>query len=255
LYVTLTDPALSGWNIQNQTPSPPLGDLILSLSPALIIAIALLRFVWPKRTQPEIRLLLSWFVIGLVLVYIPLGLQRRFMTALFIPVVGLAVVGVSQIPTAWRRTSWIVPTLVVLSLPTNLILLAVALFGGISRDPAVFITADEAAGMNWISRQAGISDLVLSAPETGTLIPAHTGRRVIYGHPFETVNASQEKKSSQSFYDGVWDEEKSLNFLTERGVNEVFYGPREKKLGNPAVLKLLPVIYQQGDVTIYGSKP
>ena len=35
--------------------------------------------------------------------------------------------------------------------------------------------------------------LILSSPEMGLFIPAQTGRRVLYGHPFETVNADAEK--------------------------------------------------------------
>ena len=40
VWVTMVDPIFAGWNAQNLTPSPPVWDVLISLSPALLLALA-----------------------------------------------------------------------------------------------------------------------------------------------------------------------------------------------------------------------
>jgi hypothetical protein len=83
-------------------------------------------------------------------------------------------------------------------------------------------------------------------------IPAHTGRRVLYGHPFETVNAEAEEAAVNQFFQNAASQpEAALDFLQHRSVEYIFYGPKERQLG---VLPELPGVearFSQGDVTIY----
>jgi uncharacterized membrane protein len=66
----------------------------------------------------------------------------------------------------------------------------------------------------------------------GLYIPAYTGRRVIYGHPFETVNAEQMEARVIKYFEGSNDKEELAGLLD---VNYVFYGPRERKIGSMAI--------------------
>jgi hypothetical protein len=92
MWVTTSHPVLRGWNEQNQTLSPPLWDLILSFSPALLFAIPGAWAIWRGRVSQG-RILLLWGVLGILLMYLPFGLQRRLLSGLMIPLVGLAVMG------------------------------------------------------------------------------------------------------------------------------------------------------------------
>lgn len=71
------DPILAAWNAQNITLTPPIWDLMLAFSPALILAVP---GIWHiLRTKEEAgRMLVVWFLTSLILIYLPFDLQRRF---------------------------------------------------------------------------------------------------------------------------------------------------------------------------------
>jgi hypothetical protein len=52
---------------------------------------------------------------------------------------------------------------------------------------------------------------------------------VLYGHPYETVNAGAEKAQVVGFFRGELASPGA--FLEQRTVDYIFYGPRERRLG------------------------
>ncbi|HJW89307.1 MAG TPA: hypothetical protein VJ436_01560 [Anaerolineales bacterium] len=256
LLVITRDPLLSGWNAQNLTPSPPPWDLLLSLSPVILLAIPGLRFAW-KRGGPGGRLLALWAVLGLTLVYLPFGLQRRFVLGLYIPLAGLAAMGARRlVAEKKRRGAWLVAALFLLALPTNLVVLGAGLHGVQTRDPALYLSRDEQALMAWLAENTPIEAVLLAAPETGLIIPAHSGRRVLYGHPFESVPADVRRAQVTDFYTGMGGSQ-VVDVLAQ--VDYVVYGPRERALGRPVVLSSMERVYASGGVEVYqtgrGSGP
>jgi hypothetical protein len=145
---------------------------------------------------------------------------------------------------------------VALAAPTLLLILALAVFGSLSHEPAYYLSGDEARAMQWIEGNTPPHALILAAPETGLLIPGLTGRRVIYGHPFETINAEQEQAAVERFFSlssvsGSDLAQSGRDFLQQRQVDYIFYGPREQALGPLlAGLNLRPV-FTSGGVTVY----
>ncbi len=246
------DPVFAGWNAQNLTPSPPVWDIFIAFSPALLAAALLgsarLRGGRDLET-PLLRPLLVWVVLGLVLLYVPFGLQRRFMFGLFVPIAGLAGVWLVVIETR-RPAGLFARALLFLSLPSNLILMMVVLFGVQSHDPLFYLTRDEHQALNWIEAHTAPQALVLSSPEMGMFIPARTGRRVLYGHPFETVNASQMADETERFYTSL-SEAPALDLLESYQVDYVFFGPRERALGALPNLPQLKLVFTAGEVTVY----
>ncbi len=245
-----SDPVLSGWNAQNLTMTPPWWDILLSLSPALLLAVPGLWMLAKKGNQGS-EILISWAVLGLLAVAVPFSLQRRFMMGLYIPLAGLAAAGLQaliQRRPGWRRMLTI--SLFVLALPTNLILIAGLLYGINSRDPALYLYPGEALAFEWIQAQTDADALILASPAAGLLIPGHTGRRVIYGHPFETVDAVRTEAQVLSFFSGRL-AGSAADFYDRWGVEYVFYGPREQQLGpSPDEDSLVPV-YDHAQVVIF----
>ena len=68
--------------------------------------------------------------------------------------------------------------------------------------PEYYLTQDETAALNWLKDNTAADAVILAGPEMGLFIPAQTGRRVIYGHPFETVNAELEEENVLAVYTG-----------------------------------------------------
>jgi hypothetical protein len=246
LWIARVDTQLAAWNAQNLTLTPPAWDVLLALSPALLLAIpGAWRVV--RRHEQYGRVLLVWTLISAALIYAPLGLQRRFLMGLYVPLVGLAMYGLEVFSTRYSiRFARLAAVLALgLALPTTLLILMVGLIGAQTRDPLLYLTRSEAQALEWLQSNTPADALVLAAPETGLLIPARTGRRVIYGHPYETVNAEVEKAQVTHFFQGG--SLSSPAFLEHRRVDYLFYGPRERRLGTLPEQLILLTVYDTGN--------
>ncbi len=249
------DPLLSGWNAQNLTPAPAVWDLLIALFPAVLLAIFAL---WRDRKQAiaaDKRLLVVWFVLGMTLIYMPFNLQRRFMFGLYIPTAALAVAGLSEL--SWLRGRlhgarlW--PFVLGASVLTNAIILLAVLGGVMAHSPDLYLTQSEASALSWIGQNTPPKAVILCSPEFGKYIPAQTGRRVVYGHPFETVAASEKRDNVLAFYHGGWDAATAKSFLDENHVDYVLVGPRERPLIEVYLLFLedYRLVYQKDTTMIY----
>jgi hypothetical protein len=249
------DPILAAWDAQNLTPTPPLWDLLLAFSPALILAILGLTQVF-RRNDTQIQVVVVWAVLALVMINLPFSLQRRFLVGLAIPLCALAGFGLEWLEqrTA-KRFKIIAIAAVALTLPTLLLVLMAGQFGALSHEPLLYLTRGESQALSWIEKSVPQQAVVLAAPEMGMFIPGYTGRRVIYGHPFETVNADSEKAALTDFFTHAAQEPMAArNFLETRKVDYVFYGPREQQLGEWADLPGVAAVYSQAGVIIYQVK-
>jgi hypothetical protein len=196
---------------------------------------------------------LAWALTAIILVYLPFNLQRRFIIGLYVPLSVLAVWGLDWLAGGRpRRMGLLAFLLFLLVLPTNLFLLFSARYGLQTHDPLIVLHQDEVKALQWLESNTPPEALVLAAPRTGLFIPAHTGRRVIYGHPYETVQAETEKQAVQDFFSGRWSQAQRSEFLEQRGVDYVFYGPQERVPGNPLQMEELTPVFQSGEVTLFG---
>lgn len=246
------DPLLAAWNVQNLTPAPPLWDLLLAFSPALLLALLGLVQVW-QRQSPQIQITEVWAVLALVMVYLPFELQRRFLVGLAIPLAALAGFGLEWLENRMtRRFRFVAIAAIALTFPTLLLVLLVGQFGALAQNPLLYLTRGETQALSWVESNTPADALLLAAPQTGLFIPAHTGRRVLYGHPFETVNAEVEETAVSSFFAQAAANPLAANdFLTKRRIGYIFYGPREQELGQLPDLAGLSAVYSQAGVTIY----
>lgn len=254
-WAAQVDPVLAVWNAQNQTPSPPLWNFILALAPALALAPLGIFHLVSMKANPVRRTIIAWLALGLLLVYFPCSLQRRFMLGFYIPTAVLAVYGVDFLRQKFaRRTRAVGPVLFALALPTNLLLMIIGLSGALIHSPILYLSQDEARALAWIQAKTPANALILASPEMGSLVPAFSGRRVIYGHPFETVAAGQEEARVLEFYRLVEPVTAETGILVDRKVDYVIYGPRERLLGSELDLSALPAVYSSGNIQIYSVR-
>ena len=134
--------------------------------------------------------------------------------------------------------------------------LAIIVLGGINavKDPEspLVINQVEMAGINFLAQNSKPGDIVLASPQTGSIVPAYTGLKVVYGHPFETVNALTEKALVEQFFTNSFNEE-SLVWAKTRGVDWVIWGPNENRIGEiPAKLPGDVLLVFKGlDIQVY----
>jgi hypothetical protein len=240
---TTQNPMLAGWSAQNQTLSPPLYDYVLSYGVVLLLALPGMWIAARQRCDGDV-LLLVWVVSVLVLLYIPYSLQRRLVMGLVVPLGILAAKSWERLSGRWQR--WRVVIYAIASL-THVFVLAVSLVGALTQHQALFITKDERAALHWLNDHTAPDALIVAAPQTGGHIPAWTGRRVFYGHQFETANAEARQAQLQAFY------LQGDRGLLQEDPGYVFFGPRERDLGGEnwqPDAGWVPV-FQQGDVIVY----
>ncbi len=248
-WMTATHPILREWNAQNLTPSPALWELLISGGLPLLLALFGIT-VAGRRRVPRDLIPLFWFGLTLLALYSPFSLQRRLTLGLWMPIVILAGQGISALwPRLAPRLRPLVGAVFILGTVLSNAIILLSVFGGIQqRDLTIYFTADEAATWNWLADHSAERPLVAAAPETGLFIPAHSDARVIYGHPFETMNATAQKQALEDFYAGRL---APPAFLAAYPVDLIFYGPREAKLGALPSLAGWRVVFQQGATTLY----
>lgn len=236
---------LSQWNAQNLTPAPSPLDLLFAFSPAFLIVVALL--IWRKDLAP-VRFLLIWLVVGLGLLYIPVNLQRRLISGLYVPVIGLAIFALWQLVTqpSRRRMIWLV--LLLLALPTNAITVLSGVHAVRNGQAALVVSRAELAGYAWLDDHAASNALVLAAPDTGTRLPAYANVSVLYGHPFETLQAEHWQTAVTDFFVG-----EDMHSALEAAPDYIFYGPRERELGTLPALAGWQLAYDRNGVQIWAA--
>ena len=250
VWVVRINPVLAEWNAQNITRSPPLWDLVLSLSPFLWLAIPGAILVVKRRDIKGISLV-AWAGLGLLLTYFPFSLQRRFLIGLFVPFVALAVIGLAWfVRDSSSRFKLFSVVVFGLAIPTNLIILLTGFQAIQTHDELIYMTAGENQAFDWLRLNSDPDALILAAPDTGLLIPAYTGRRVIYGHPFETPHADEAEAQVTHFYLTG-----DLAILEVYPVQFIFYGPRERNLNPSFPIPGIKPVYSGGGVSIYANPP
>jgi hypothetical protein len=250
-----TQPAFRAWSAQNVTLSPPPGHYLASFG--LLLALALVGAARAIRRREPTLLAVVWLALVIPLLYAPTNLQRRFLEGAMLPLCALAAVGLVAAfrrlirLRRWRRRALLL--VLALTWPSNLALIAGVSGAAVARSPSVFYAADVVAAVDWIGTSAGPDDVVLSALETGNLIPARTGRRVYLGHWIETMAFERKKEAVRAFFSAETSDDARRDLLARGRIAWVFHGPAEKSLGDftPASAGYLEPAFAVGNVTVY----
>lgn len=238
LCVVNRHPVLSQWSMQNITPAPAPIEMLWGFAPA-VLAAGLGAYVSWRRGQTPANLLLHWVLVSLLLIYLPLGLQRRLISGLYIPVAALAVLGLEAATRNWRRWGWSFALLLAFSLPSPLL---VAVGGALAApEQGVYLSTDELAAYRWLDQHASSGALVLIDATSGNRLPAYADVRVLYGHPFETVAAEVRRADIEGFFAG-------LHSAAELNADFILYVPREG-ISLPRLENEL--VFSQGAVMIW----
>lgn len=251
-WVTGTTTTLASWSAQNLTPSPPLGDTLLSGGLLLVLALPGLATALRRRTENDL-VLAGWFLLNAAALYAPFALQRRLSLGVWMPMTLLAWSGwretiAPRVSEPMRRIS--MPLGVATLVLSNALLLAATVGAVYVRDPHLFMSRGEAAAIDWL-REHGRGKVVLAAPGLALFIPALSDARVLYGHPFETVGAAERRQAVESFFEGKGD---PAAFVASERIDLIIYGPREAALGSMPQLPGWRRVADWNGVTVFGPE-
>ncbi|HEB64988.1 MAG TPA: hypothetical protein ENJ02_05550, partial [Chloroflexi bacterium] len=219
-WAVRADPLLAAWNAQNLTPAAPWWDVLLAFSPLLPLAL------WSLRGRERPSLLWVWVTAAFLLLYAPLSLQRRFLMGVYVPLAGLGALALTAWDGARRRLA--VALAGALAAPTVLLILLTVLSFPAAPPPELYLTRAEADVLNWIAANTPPESVVLASPQLSVFIPAFAGRGVVYGHPFETVEAEAAEAAVLHFFAGSLTPA-DLPYLVP--ADYLLIGPRERALG------------------------
>ena len=226
-----SDPILAAWNAQNLTASPPLWDWLLSYGLVMVLAMPGAIFAVRRGSDGD-WLLLGWVGVAFAGMYLPLPLQRRIGLGLGVPIGLLAGMGWWRVvrPRVTARKRGLNQRLVVAFSALTPVFLALM---PLMADGSWFYLSDgEWAALEWLRNEGRPDAVVLCAPQMGTFVPAWAGQPVVYGHPFETVEAERRRAQVEAYWAGEMSGAERQAFLGENDVGYLLVGPRELEIGD-----------------------
>jgi hypothetical protein len=249
------NPAMAEWNSQNVTASPSPLIMAGGFGIPLILALPGIYRGFRRFERDGDRLMLLWLLCMVVAMYLPTNVQRRFAVGMMIPIAYFAARALEEVwlPMLSRRVRRIglVVLFPVIALSQVLMLflpIIPALAGQPQRSVGVFLERDYAAAFLWLDPRIDETTILLAAPVVSAWVPGWTGGRVIYGHPYETLEAETKQAEVRAWYAA----ESDCDALIERyNVRYVLYGAQEAVLGAGACRNTLRLIATFGNVEIY----
>jgi hypothetical protein len=234
------------------------------------LPLAIAAFTWTgvvplRRLDDRSLFIRTWFGVGFLLNYIPTDFQIHMLSGWQVPMMVLAVEGVCQYigPTAngwfgdrWPRervSRWLMTTLLVAVLPTNLYLWTWRFIDLHRHDYPYYLYRDEVAVLEWLDENTEPEDIVLSSLTIGQYIPALSGNTAFLAHWAQTVDFYDKHERVARFFDAATLDEERAETLHTFGVDYVLQGPAERELGDydPATTPWLALTFSVPQVDVY----
>lgn len=270
-WVLQMNVVFAAWDAQAGTPSPPWPHYLVSFGVMLLLAVAGERS-WAREGEGH-GILWWWVLAAALLVYAPLGPQRRFVQGLHVPLAILATVGAMRVVWPAVRESRLVQNLIrrpryserglrrlflalflaVMSL-SNLYVIASVSATAVWQQPyPLFRMQDEMAAVRWLRANSDPEEVVLGAYQTGNLVAARAGNYVVLGHWAETMDYESKVQAVAQFFAAETGDGWRREFLEEQHVVYAWYGPQEMELGDfePRAADYLRSLATFGEITIY----
>jgi hypothetical protein len=252
--VFTSQPVFRAWSTQNVTPSPPPIYYLLGFGLVLAFALAGLRGFMREQGDRAV-FVFSWVAVVCLLIYLPIGIQRRFVEGVHVPLSVMAAYGLSEIAARLpaRRRFVAINLLLALASMSNVYMVVGYSVTAATRSPSLFHSSDLVAAIDWLGANSVWTDTVLATEVTGRLIPARIGHRVALGHAIETLNYPERKRDVAAFFATDTADAERKAMLERLGVQYVLRGDAERSLGgfDPARGDYLREVYRSGDVVVY----
>ncbi len=252
VYLSSRDPFVSLWTEQNRILSPHPLHYVLSYALMLLPAVVGAQTLFREERHGANLLPLIWVVLLPFLAYAPHNLQRRLPEGVWIAWVLLAALGLQRIRSP-GRARWLGRLILVMSIPSALLLVAGGLRSATQPSEPIFRPEAEVRAFQVLQDVAAFDAVVLASFQTGNALPAWSPQRVVVGHGPESVNLAALQKEIEAFFDAQSPDSLRRDFLQEAGVEFVFYGPSEQRLGSwdPAGADFLIRLHQEEGYSIF----
>ena len=254
VYLFSADPLLAQWNAQNILTSPHPLHYVFGYGALIVFGVGGWRVLWSRR--PDLaRFVAGWALAVPFLLYAPLTTQRRLVEGFQLPLVALAVLGLTDALRSFRR--WALLFAMTLTVPTSALLLAGGVAAALVSAQPLFHPAGQLAAFDWLSENAEAGKVVLSSFETGNALPAYTPLVAYIGHGPETVFLAQKQPRVAAFYRSSTADADRRRLLAEGRIAFVLFSLHERALGDfdPDTVDYLRWRFTSSDYAIYEVTP
>jgi hypothetical protein len=257
------DAVYDSWNRQNSLPAVPIWNFALVYGIPLLLAGIGGCVAWRGRLRLT-ELCLGWIAAAAVLVIVPINVQLRLIEGAYIPLWGLATLGLFWVldrvsSLGLRRAAQGAFLTISLLTSSFLILGSSAATSGAAE--GIFIPGDLDRVLEWLNQNAPFDTVLLASEPVGVYAPARAGIRSVVGHGFETPNFDRKEAEVKAFYAGDLSDRERVALLERYHVRYVLSGPidwqwacrSETCAAGPDTFEDLPlrVVYRQGAYTLY----
>ena len=201
VFLFQNDPVYRQWSDQNLILSPPPLDYLIGWG--LLLLPALFGFRGLRRRN---ELVWSWVLVWLFalpfLLYAPFNLQRRTSEAIQLPLIGLALLGISIGGGRYRhaRKRWGPLMLLALLLPSSALLLIGGTLALARPTEPLFIRQSQADVFACLADTLPTGSTVLAQYEIGNPLPAYAPLVSYIGHGPETVFLGEKRTAVEKFF-------------------------------------------------------
>lgn len=217
--------------------------------------------LWRKKAlNNDHYVLFAWIVAVFFLLYAPLNFQRRMISGVHVPISVLATIGILYVYKLiknnylWQQFRYILATIFIFFLTSsNLFHVSADIVTYNQQNEPAYISNDEIFAHNFLKSLTNRGVVLNAMPSDYNTIPAFSGMNVYIGHVIETPYSKLRQSESAQFYKENLPQDQEINFLHDRGINLLYYGPKEKNLGtySPNEKKYLKKIFENSAVSIY----
>ncbi|MEW5987142.1 MAG: hypothetical protein AB1791_10950 [Chloroflexota bacterium] len=289
-FTTQNNPIFRAWATQSVTPSPPWPHYLVAYGLLLLLALLpIMRNAYSvirnrrysthdvlRITHYGLRdttLLWLWLLAATLLLFAPVNAQRRFVQGVQVPLAVLATIGLLDVALPWlERRRWfrrlaerpgysaaglqrllLVAFLAFMSLSNVYVLVSVSVTAALQQPDPLFRRQAEVEAVAWLRENTPRTAVVLGDYQTGNLVAARAGNRVVIGHWTETADFATKVTQVARFYSDTAGDAWRQEWLARYGVAYVWYGPRERSLGafNPSRATYLQPVYEAADFSIF----
>src|SRR5437870_4934355 len=233
------NPEVERWTFHSKNALPPESfSLFFAIAPQLLLALTGLPGALRRRTREDL-FLVAWIVLLAAILYLPNpagDLRRRFLDALYLPLVVLGARGLydSVLPRLRSlRARRLIPFSYVAFVAVGGAFLVLAPLA-VAASPMYSMPAAEYDGLIWLGREP--AGRVLAMPGVGLYIPAYSSDTVYVGHYDETFDYVNKTSTALKVLTGKEDIEQ---FISSNEIRYVVWTvdlqtPPPAVLGHPA---------------------
>jgi hypothetical protein len=249
------DPVLSIWNAQNITLTPSIINIIFGFSPLLIGIVVLSVLFVKKKIRPSkpIILLIIWIAFSILMAYLPFSLQRRFLVGIYLPIAIVFWWSLNQLlnSTTIKKEKVLIGVIFGLLIPSNLIIFLGSTLAINNYDQIFYVKQNLISAIDWMDQNISPKSVILSTDEHGLIIPALGNYKVVYGHPFESINADETKLEVSKFWTEEITMEVSKDLFAKYRVDYVLCEYKISRDECPTPTNLLDVAFDSNNIALF----